>query len=59
MPQHFYVCNEKGKVMQIRKQIGDRYLIEYCRHLHDHAFEYVSKEEFNSIPSGMKRVEFD
>jgi hypothetical protein len=55
----FYICNEKGRVIQIRRKVMDRYLIEYSNSLHDHSFAYVSEEEFKTIPPNTKKVAFD
>jgi hypothetical protein len=49
--------------VEIRSQVGSRYLIQYCREFGEPQIQrdhrWVSREEFETIPSRMRRVEID
>ena len=53
----YYICDKNGKVLQIRKKVFDRYLIEYTdRRRH---FAYVTESEFNEIPPDTERLQIE
>jgi hypothetical protein len=46
-----YVCNQGGKVLEIRRVVGDRYLIEY---FFPKGHKWVTKDEFYTYPTGTR-----
>lgn len=50
----YYICDGNGKVLQIRKKVFDRYLIEYTGR--QGQFAYVTENEFNEIPPNTKKI---
>lgn len=49
LPTSFYVCDEKGKVVEIRSNLVDYFLIEKITPA---GHRFVTEEEFSHIPTG-------
>jgi len=47
-----HYITKNNKVIEIRKMVGNKYLIEYC----DKSHKYVLKEEFDTTPIGCERI---
>jgi hypothetical protein len=53
LPTSFYVCDEKGKVVEIRCNLVDHFLIETMTPTgHGQGHRFVTEEEFSHIPVG-------
>jgi hypothetical protein len=50
-----YVCDQSGKVLEIRKIVGNKYLVESfaCGH------KWVTKDEFYTYPTGTRIIEIN